>query len=193
MPGTVIEIVALDDPDRLLGPGEHGEICITGPQVMHGYSNRAQETMDAMRGGRLHTGDVGYLDDDGYLYIIDRIKELILAGGFNVYPRMVEEAIYLHSAVEEVTVCGVPDEHRGEIVKAFVKLRPGESITAAELRRFLRDKLAPFETPRRIEFRDTLPKTLIGKLSKKELIAEEVAKAATAEVPGGQMREHLSE
>ena len=110
---------------------------------------------------------------------------------------MVEEAIYLHSAVEEVTVCGIPDEHRGEIVKAFVKLRPGESITAAELRRFLRDKLAPFETPRRIEFRDTLPKTLIGKLSKKELIAEEMAKAsaaeAAAEAAGERMREHLSE
>ena len=193
MPGTVIEIVALDDPDRLLETGEHGEICITGPQVMHGYANRAQESMDAMRDGRLHTGDVGYLDDDGYLYIIDRIKELILAGGFNVYPRMVEEAIYLHSAVEEVTVCGIPDEHRGEIVKAFVKLRPGESITAAELRRFLRDKLAPFETPRQIEFRDTLPKTLIGKLSKKELIAEEMAKASAAEAPDEQMREHLSE
>ncbi len=88
-------------------------------------------------------------------------------------------------------MCGVPDEHRGEIVKAFVKLRPGESITAAELRRFLRDKLAPFETPRQIEFRDTLPKTLIGKLSKKELIAEELAKASAAEAPGEQMREHL--
>ena len=116
----------------------------------------------------------------------------MLAGGFNVYPRMVEEAIYPHHAVGEVNVGGGPDEHRGEIVKAFVKLRPGESITAAELRRFLRDKLAPFETPRRIEFRDTLPKTLIGKLSKKELIAEEVAKAATAEVPGERMGQHLS-
>ncbi len=175
LPATLIEIVARDEPDRVLPLGEHGEICVTGPQVMAGYANRAQETVDALRGGRLHTGDIGYLDEDGYLYVIDRIKDLILSGGFNVYPRMVEEAIQLHPAIAEVAVCGVADRHRGEIVKAFVKLKDEESLKAAELRAFLKDKLAPFEIPRRIEFRETLPITLIGKISKKELISGEAA------------------
>ena len=118
----------------------------------------------------MHTGDVGYLDEDGYLFIVDRIKELILSGGFNVYPRMVEEAIYLHPAVEEVAVCGVDDAHRGEIVKCFVKLRDGEELTAGQLRVFLRDKLAQFEIPRKVEFRASLPKTPIGKIDKKALV-----------------------
>ena len=172
LPGTIIEIVGLDRPDRLQPTGERGEICVSGPQVMLGYANRAQENVDAFRGGRLHTGDVGYLDSDGYLHIVDRIKELILTGGFNVYPRMVEDAIYLHPAVEEAAVCGVADSHRGETVMGFVKLKADQSVTASELRSFLQDKLAPFEIPRRIEFRTDLPKTLIGKIAKKELLAE---------------------
>ncbi len=160
LPRTVIEIVSLVNPGQVLAIGEKGEICITGPQVMAGYANRAQDNLDAFRGGRFHTGDVGYLDADGYLFIVDRLKELILSGGYNVYPRHVEEAMYLHGAVEEVAVCGVPDPHRGEIVKAFVHLRDGENLTTGELRAFLKDKLASFEIPRRIEFRGTLPKTL---------------------------------
>ncbi len=179
LPGTVIEIVALDEPERLLPPGEKGEVCVRGPQVMAGYANRARDTLEAFRGGHLHTGDIGYFDDDGYLYIVDRIKDLILCGGFNVYPRMVEEVIHLHPAVEEVAVCGMPDRHRGEVVKAFVKLREGESLTASELRAFLKDKLAPFQMPRRIVFRERLPKTAIGKIDKKTLLAAEAAAAAS--------------
>ncbi|NKB55980.1 MAG: AMP-binding protein [Alphaproteobacteria bacterium] len=170
LPGTIIEIVSLDSPNRVLAQGEQGEICITGPQVMLGYANRAQDNKDVFRGRRMRTGDVGYLDEDGYLFIVDRIKELILSGGYNVYPRMVEDAIYLHEAVAEVAVCGVPDPHRGETVKAFVHLRNGETLTAGKLRAFLKDKLAPFEMPRRVEFRDALPKTLIGKIAKRELV-----------------------
>ena len=173
LPGTLIEIADRKDPDRLLDIGEHGEICISGPQVMAGYRNRPEENIDAFRGGRLHTGDVGYIDEDGYLYIIDRIKDLILCGGFNVYPRMVEEAIYLHPAVEEAVVCGIPHRHRGEIVKAYIKLRQGETLTGAELRTFLKDKLAPFAMPSKVEFRNSLPHTIIGKPSRKDLIAEE--------------------
>jgi long-chain acyl-CoA synthetase len=169
LPGTVIEIVSREKPDQILGAGERGEICITGPQVMVGYANRAKENVDIFRGGRLHTGDVGYLDEDGYLYIVDRIKDLIISGGFNVYPRMVEEVIHQHPAVAEAAVIGVPDQHRGETVKAFITLREGEALTAADLRVFLKDKLAPFQMPRHIEFRDALPKTLIGKISKKDL------------------------
>ncbi|MFQ5970833.1 MAG: long-chain fatty acid--CoA ligase [Alphaproteobacteria bacterium] len=173
VPGTTIEIVALDDPDRLLPRGERGEICVSGPQVMKGYWNNTKETYDVLRGGRLQTGDVGYIDEDGYLYIIDRIKDVIISSGFNVYPRMVEEAVMLHPAVDEVVVCGVPHRHRGEVVKAFVKRKTGTELTSSELRAFLRDNLAPFEMPKQIEFRDELPRTLIGKPSREELIAGE--------------------
>ncbi len=173
LPGTVIDIVSREDPDLILGPGERGEICITGPQVMAGYANRAKENVDIFRGKRLHTGDVGYLDEDGYLYIVDRIKDLIISGGFNVYPRQVEEAIHQHPAVAEVAVIGVPDMHRGETVKAYVKLRDGQAVTAGDLRAFLKDRLAPFQMPRQIEFLEALPKTLIGKISKKDLPAAE--------------------
>jgi long-chain acyl-CoA synthetase len=174
LPGTIVEIVSLDDGQRRLPPGQRGEICITGPQLMAGYAERPEETADALRGGRLHTGDVGYMDQDGYVYLVDRVKDLILNGGFNVYPRMVEEAIVLHPAVEEATVCGVPDRHRGEIVKAYVKLRDGQRLTVAELRGFLRDKLAPFEQPKQIEFRHDLPRSWLGKPSRRTLIAEEM-------------------
>ncbi len=174
LPGTVIEIVSLDEPERRLPLGQRGEICITGPQVMAAYAERSDETEDALRAGRLHTGDVGYMDEDGFVYLIDRVKDLILNGGFNVYPRMVEEAIELHPAVEEVSVCGIEDPHRGEIVKAYVRLKEGQSLTAGGLRAFLKDKLAPFEQPRQIEFRTELPHTLIGKPSRRALIAQEM-------------------
>ncbi len=174
VPGTVIDIVSLDDSEELMPTGKRGEICVQGPQVMAGYWNQPQETETAFQGGRLHTGDVGYIDDEGYIFLIDRIKDLILNAGFNVYPRMVEEAIHLHPAVEDAVVCGVPDKTRGEIVKAYVKLRPGEALKPGELKRFLKDKLAPYEQPRRIEFRDELPVTYIGKHSRRDLVAEEV-------------------
>ncbi|MFQ6018719.1 MAG: long-chain fatty acid--CoA ligase [Kiloniellaceae bacterium] len=174
LPGTMIEVVALDDPERVLPPGAQGEICVKGPQVMAGYWNREAETRDVLKEGRLRTGDIGYMDEDGYVYLIDRIKDLVISGGFNVYPRMVEEAIYLHPAVAEVAVCGVPDPHRGEVVKAFVKLRGRDvRLTGAELRAFLKDKLAPFEIPRKVEFRDEIPKTLVGKPLRRVLIDEE--------------------
>ena len=175
LPGTVITIVSTENPSKVLPAGEKGEVRIKGPQVMAGYANRARENIEVFEGGALRTGDIGYIDEDGYVFIVDRIKDLILSGGFNVYPRMVEEAVYLHPAVAEVAVCGVPDQHRGEIVKAFVALKQGEEITAAELRAFLKDKLAPFQMPRKIEFREALPKTLVGKISKKDLLAEEAA------------------
>jgi long-chain acyl-CoA synthetase len=176
LPGTVIDIVSLENPTRLVAMGERGEICVRGPQVMLGYANRAKENIDVFLGGRLHTGDVGYLDSDGYLFIVDRIKELIISGGFNVYPRHVEEVIHSHPSVEEVAVCGVADAHRGEIVQAFVKLRQGTSLSAAQLRDFCKERLAPFQVPRHVEFRESLPKTAIGKVSKQHLLAEMIAK-----------------
>jgi long-chain acyl-CoA synthetase len=183
LPGTLVEIAAIDHPDRRLPIGQRGEICISGPQVMAGYEGRPEETAEVLRGGRLHTGDVGYIDQDGYVYLIDRIKDLILSAGFNVYPRMVEEAILLHPAVAEATVCGVPDPHRGETIKAYVRLCEGAVLTAGELRAFLRDKLAPFEQPKTIEIRDELPLTWLGKPSRRELVAEEMRRLNQAPPP----------
>nr|WP_230483887.1 long-chain fatty acid--CoA ligase [Sphingomonas sp. Leaf21] len=177
-PGTVIEIRDRDDPDRLMPPGEVGEICARGPQVMSGYWHKSAETEQVFIHGALRTGDVGYLDEDGYLFIVDRIKDVILCGGYNVYPRMIEEALYEHPAVAEAVVIGVPDAYRGQSPKAFVKLAPDHRATPEELRVFLQDKVSKIELPREVEIRESLPKTLIGKLSKKELVEEELAKAA---------------
>ncbi|MFN3435220.1 MAG: AMP-binding protein, partial [Sphingomonas sp.] len=177
-PGTTIEIRDREDPTRIVAAGEKGEICARGPQVMSGYWHKPDETAAAFADGALRTGDVGYLDADGYLFIVDRIKDMILCGGYNVYPRVIEEALYEHPAVTEAVVIGVPDAHRGQAPKAFVVLAQPGAVTGAELRDFLRDKISKIELPREVEIRDTLPKTLIGKLSKKELVAEEEAKAA---------------
>ncbi len=175
VPGTAIAIVDREDPHRLLAQGEDGEICVSGPQVMQGYWRREEETAETVVDGRLLTGDVGHIDEDGYVFIIDRKKDLVLVSGFNVFPRKVEEGIYLHEAVEEVTVIGVPDDYTGEAVKAFVKLKQGQTLDAEALKAFLADKLGRHEMPKHVEFRDELPKTMIGKLSKKELVAEEQA------------------
>jgi len=184
MPATDIVIVSREDPHQLMPLGEAGEICIRGPQVMAGYFERPDATADTMVNNMLRTGDVGYMDEEGYIFIIDRMKDLILCGGFNVYPRNVEEAIYQHPAVDEVTVIGIPDDYRGQSVKAFVTLnQPGE-IDEAKLLEFLKPKLGKHEMPSQIEFRDELPKTMIGKLSKKELVAEEMAKYEAAKQAG---------
>jgi len=178
VPGTDITIHNLEAPHDHMPVGERGEVWIKGPQIMKGYLNQAEETADTLRDGWLRTGDVGYMDDQGHFFLVDRLKDLILCSGYNVYPRMVEEAIYLHSAVSEVTVIGIKDEYRGESPKAFVKLKPNESLNETDLKQFLEDKLSKIEMPSKIEFRDELPKTIIGKLSKKELVAEEQAQQA---------------
>ncbi|MEM7443455.1 MAG: long-chain fatty acid--CoA ligase [Pseudomonadota bacterium] len=179
LPGTVIEIISLDDRKTPMPQGERGEVCISGPQVMSGYWNNPDETAHAMVDGRFHTGDVGYLDKDGYVFIVDRIKDLIVCGGFNVYPRNVEEAIYEHDAVQECIVAGIPDEYRGQTVKAYLKLKEGASLSHDELIAFLEDKLSPIETPKHVEFRDEpLPKTLIGKLDRKAVLEQERLKKA---------------
>ena len=175
-PGTVVEIVSLDDSTRVLPPGERGEITVRGPQVMKGYWKNAEETARTLRDGRLHTGDIGYMDEDGYVFIVDRKKELILAGGYNVYPRTVEEAIYAHPDVEEVAVIGVPDPYRGQTVKAFITLAPGRSLDRETLTEFLKDRLSPIEMPKEVEVRDSLPKSAVGKILKRPLIEEELRK-----------------
>jgi long-chain acyl-CoA synthetase len=188
MPGTTIEIVALDErPVRLLAIGERGEICIRGPQVMAGYWGKPEETAQVLVDGRLHTGDVGYLDADGYLFLVDRIKDVIIASGYKIFPRNVEEAIYQHPAVAECIVIGVPDSYRGQTVKAFVVRAAGRELTEAALLAFLADKLSPMEMPKQIAFRDNLPKTAIGKLSKKDLIVEEARRAAVPSARPGRL------
>ena len=174
VPGTVIEIVSLEDRMTVLPPGERGEVCITGPQVMAGYWNQPGETADAMQGGRFHTGDIGTMDADGFTYIVDRLKDIIIAGGFKIYPRIVEEAVYQHPDVEECIAAGVPDPYRGQTVKLWVKPKEGRTLDPAMLKEFLKPHLSAIELPKIIEFRDKpLPKTLIGKLSRKAVLEEE--------------------
>ncbi len=169
--GTSVEIRSLDDPKKILPLGEKGEICLRGPQIMAGYWRNAKETESVFVDGALRTGDVGYVDEGGYLYLVDRIKDLILCGGFNVYPRVIEEALHQHPAVAEAAVIGVPDAYRGQVPKAFVTLRPGAEATPEALLRFLRDYVSRMEMPKSVEIRQSLPKTAIGKISRKELAA----------------------
>jgi len=173
LPGTIVSLRDLADPGKEVALGEKGEICVKGPQVMKGYWRKPEETANQFVGDFLRTGDVGVMDAEGFIFIVDRIKDLIICSGYNVYPRRIEEAIYEHRTVEEVTVIGIKDDYRGEAPKAFIKLKAGATATADDIRRHLETKLSKIEMPAEIEFRDALPKTMIGKLSKKELKAEE--------------------
>lgn len=179
VPGTVFEI-RNPDTGEIVPEKERGELCIAGPQVMKGYWKNDKATALTIRDGHLRTGDIAVMDDDGYFYIVDRIKDLIITNGYNVYPRTIEEAIYLHPAVEECIVAGLPDEQRGEIVKAWIKLKEGEELTKDTLNNFLKDKISKIEMPRKVEFRkDPLPKTMVGKLSRKDIVEEEKNKSKT--------------
>jgi long-chain acyl-CoA synthetase len=186
LPGIEIDVVALDDPKKILAAGEIGEIRIRGPNVTRGYWNRAKETAEAFVGDRFLTGDIGYMDDDGYLYLVDRKKDMIISGGFNVYPQMIEQAIYEHPAVQEVIVIGIPDDYRGEAAKAFVKLRAGAaSFTLDELKAFLAGKLGKHEIPAALDFVDDLPRTSVGKLSRHELRNLQPAQAKQPQLVSG--------
>jgi long-chain acyl-CoA synthetase len=170
LPGIEMDVVALGDSKKVLPPGEVGEIRIRGPNVTKGYWNRPQETAEAFVGDRFLTGDIGYMDGDGYFYLVDRKKDMIISGGFNVYPQMIEQAMYEHPAVHEVIVIGIPDDYRGEAAKAFVKLRAGaKPFSLDELKTFLTGKLGKHEIPAALEFVDELPRTSVGKLSRHEL------------------------
>ena len=175
LPGTFLSIRSLEDPDKELPLDENGEICIAGPQVMKGYWNKPKETAETFSAEYFRTGDVGYMDEDGFVYIVDRIKDMINCSGFKVYPRRIEDAIYAHPAVEEVTVIGVPDDYRGETPKAFIKLKEGQTASEEEIRKVIEPKLSKIELPEFIEFKDELPKTMVGKLSKKELRESETS------------------
>jgi long-chain acyl-CoA synthetase len=170
LPSIEMDVVSLVDPTKVLGVGEVGEIRIRGPNVTKGYWNRRKETAEAFVGDRFLTGDIGYMDADGYFYLVDRKKDMIISGGFNVYPQMIEQAIYMHPAVHEVIVIGIPDQYRGEAAKAFIKLREGAApFTLDALRTFLAGKLGKHELPVALEFVAELPRTSVGKLSRHEL------------------------
>lgn len=173
IPDTDARIVDTESGTRTLGPGEVGELVIQGPQVMQGYWNNPKETAQTLRGGWLYTGDLARMDDDGYFFVVDRKKEMIITGGMNVYPRDVEEVLYAHPAVMEAAALGVPDAYRGEVVKAFVVLKPGAQVTADDLIQHCRGGLAPFKVPKTVEFRTQLPKSLIGKILRRVLSEEE--------------------
>jgi long-chain acyl-CoA synthetase len=174
LPGIEIDIVSLDDPTRVLTAGERGELRIKGPNVTRGYWNREQETAESFVGDRFLTGDIGYRDEDGYLYLVDRKKDMIISGGFNVYPQMIEQAIYHHPAVHEVIIIGIKDDYRGEAAKAFVNLRPNaKAFSIEELREFLKGKLGKHELPVAVDFVNELPRTNVGKLSRHALRAQQ--------------------
>ena len=181
-PGIDFKFESLDAPGQYVAAGERGEICVAGANVMRGYWNKPEANHNAFTAdGYFRTGDVGYMDSDGYVYIVDRTKDMILSGGYNVYPRNIEEAIYQHPAVAEVSVIGIPDAYRGQAAKAFIKLKAAQSdLSFEQLKAFLQDKLGKHEMPQAIEIRAELPKTAVGKLSKKELYDEEAKKRSAA-------------
>ncbi|MCU0848717.1 MAG: long-chain fatty acid--CoA ligase [Spirochaetes bacterium] len=176
VPDTECRIVDIEDRSTDVPAGKPGELIIRGPQVMEGYKDMPDETSDAIRGGWLHTGDVATMDDDGYFYIVDRLKDMIISGGYNVYPREIDEVVYTHPGVLEACAIGIPHPTRGEAIKLFAVLRDGVTCTEDEMIDFCRDKLATYKLPSEIEFRKELPKSAVGKILRKELRAEEMEK-----------------
>ncbi|WP_445612831.1 long-chain-fatty-acid--CoA ligase [Geobacillus sp. YF-1] len=174
-PDTEAKIISLETGEEV-PPGEIGELVVRGPQVMKGYWNQPEETAQVLRDGWLYTGDIGYMDERGYFYIVDRKKDIIIASGYNIYPREVEEALYQHPKVQEAAVIGVPDPYRGETVKAFVVFKAGETCSEQELDAFMRARLAAYKVPRLYEFRSELPKTAVGKILRRALVEEEKKK-----------------
>jgi long-chain acyl-CoA synthetase len=175
LPDTDVKIVDLGTGTQELSVGEIGEIIIKGPQVMKGYWNLPTETENALRTGPdgqpgwFYSGDIGYMDEEGYFHLSDRKKDIIIAGGYNIYPADVEAVLFEHPAIKEAAVIGVPDEYRGESVKAFVVLKEGVSATEGEIIEFCREQMAAYRVPRAVEFRDDLPKSIIGKVLRREL------------------------
>lgn len=177
---TDAAIADIETGARILPPGEVGELIIKGPQVMKGYWNRPEETEKTLRNGWLYTGDMAKMDEQGYFYIVDRKKDMIIAGGYNIYPREVEEVLFENPKVQEALVAGVPHEYRGETVKAYVVLKDGQSATEEEMISYCKERLAPYKVPKMVEFRTELPKTAVGKLLRRKLVEEEKKKLAEA-------------
>jgi long-chain acyl-CoA synthetase len=179
LPDVDCKIISLDDEVTELGPGEIGELVVKGPQVFKGYHNMPTETANTLRDGWLYTGDIARMDEEGYFYIVDRKKEVIKPGGYQVWPREVEEVIAAHPKVLEVGVAGIPDAYRGETIKAWIVVKPGEVMTKEEVNEWCKDKLAKFKVPTHVEFRNELPKTMVGKILRRELVREHKEKLSS--------------
>jgi long-chain acyl-CoA synthetase len=179
-PGTEARVVDVETGEQEVAPGQEGELCVRGPQVMAGYWNRPDETALAMRNGWMYTGDLARVDADGYTYIVGRKKDMIIAGGYNVYPDEVDNVIFSHPAVLEVATIGVPDDRCGESVKTFVVLKPGETLTEDDLKAFCKRELAAYKVPKQVEFIAELPKSSMMKVLRRELREREVEKIKEA-------------
>lgn len=174
VPDTDVKIVDIDTGKEELPIGEEGELAVKGPQVMKGYWNHPEETKLALRDGWLYTGDIAKMDEEGYTYIVDRKKDLIIAGGYNIYPRDIDEVLFQHPKILKACAVGIPDQHRGETIKAFVVLKEGETATEQEIIDYCQEKLAAYKVPKSVEFRESLPETMVGKVLRRTLKEEEM-------------------
>jgi long-chain acyl-CoA synthetase len=180
-PGVDAKIVDLEDPSREMPVGERGQLAVKGPQVMKGYLNRDEDNKNIFHDGFILTGDIAIMDEDGYFYIVDRQKDMVIAGGYNIFPREIEEVLYTHEKVKEACVAGVPHEYRGETIKAYIVLKDGVSMTEEDVIAFCRENLTKYKVPKIVEFRDELPKTMVGKILRRMLVEEEEAKQRSQE------------
>lgn len=179
IPDTEMKIVDLETGETELPLGEVGELCVRGPQVMEGYLNMPEETKKSLRDGWLYTGDIAKVDDEGYTYIVDRKKDMVIAGGYNIYPRDIEEVLYAHPKIMEAAVAGISDPYRGETLKAYIVLKEGETLTKEEVIAFCKANLAAYKVPKLVDFRADLPKTMVGKILRRVLREEELKKITT--------------
>lgn len=189
-PDTEAKIVDMEVGGDPLPVGARGELVVRGPQVMKGYYNRPDATADVLRNGWLYTGDIAYMDDDGYFYIVDRKKDLIISGGYNIYPREIDEVLHAHPKIEEAVSVGIPHASRGEIIKAYVVTKGGEQLERSEVIAYCREKLANYKVPRKVEFRDSLPKTMVGKVLRRSLREEEINKLEAKKQKRAQKKEN---
>ena len=192
LPDTEVAIMSLEDGKTQLGDNQSGEICARGPQIMMGYWNHPEETAATLADGWLHTGDIGYRDSDGYYFIVDRKKDMAIVGGYNVFPREIDEVLHEHPKIKEAVSLSVPHKTRGEMLKAYIVVKDGAKLSTAELAKFCREKLASYKVPRVFEFRDELPKTLVGKVLRRALREEEEKKLA-AELEADKSTENKAE
>ena len=176
LPETDMKIVDLENGTNEVPSGEPGEIIFNGPQVTQGYYQMPEETAQAIKNGWLYTGDIGKMDEDGYLYVIDRKKDMIIASGYNIYPRDIDEVLFAHPKIAQACAIGIPDKYRGETVKAFIVLKPGQEMKTEEVIEYCKTKLAAYKVPKIVEFIDELPSSSAGKILRKELRAMELEK-----------------